>query len=119
MVTGMISEEPNWPSNTASASAWSPSRRLRSSCHPPCGGGSPIDSGSLAVGRAGAPDRPDPDAAPRKRERGRPVVYPDRLFLKALVVMLLRRLPNVHLLYTVLRQPTPEMAALRAALAEQ
>jgi hypothetical protein len=64
-------------------------------------------------------DRMPLPAPPTKRRRGRPVVYSDRLFLKALVVMLLRRLPNVHLLYTVLRQPTPEMAALRAALAEE
>jgi len=52
------------------------------------------------------------------RRRGRPVVYSDRLFLKALVVMLLRRLTNVHLLYTVLQQPTAEMAQVRAAMQE-
>jgi hypothetical protein len=56
------------------------------------------------------------DEAPRRR--GRPVVYSDRLFLKALVVMIVRRLTNVHLLYTVLHQPTPEMAHVRAAMAE-
>jgi hypothetical protein len=36
-----------------------------------------------------------------------------------LVVMVLRRLPNVHLLYAVLTQDTPEMAHVRAAMAEQ
>lgn len=53
------------------------------------------------------------------RRRGRPVVYPERLFLKALVVMLLRRLPTVHLLYTVVSEPTAEMAQVRAALSQQ
>src|SRR5438128_2790633 len=52
------------------------------------------------------------------RRRGRPVVYSDRLFLKALVVMIVRRLTNVHLLYTVLQQPTPEMAQVRVAMSE-
>src|SRR5262249_61751619 len=64
-------------------------------------------------------DRVPLPAPPTKRRRGRPCVYTDRLFLKALVVMLLRRLPSVHLLYTVVTQPTPEMAAARAALAER
>jgi hypothetical protein len=49
-----------------------------------------------------------------RRGRGRPWVYPDRLFLKALVLMILRHLHKVHELFTVLEQPTAEMAALRA-----
>lgn len=53
-----------------------------------------------------------------KRGRGRPPAYPDRLFLKALVIMLVRHLPRVHLLLAVLAEPTPEMAALRALLTE-
>ena len=59
-----------------------------------------------------------PLAPPPARGRGRPRVYSDRLFLKALVIMLVRRLPNVHLLLAVLDQPTPEMQALRARLTE-
>ena len=35
---------------------------------------------------------------PGGRRRGRPPVYPDRLFLKALVVMVVRRVPTVHAL---------------------
>jgi hypothetical protein len=61
---------------------------------------------------------PELETVPHGR-RGRPVVYSDRLFLKALVVMVLRRLPNVHLLYNVLTQDTPEMAQVRAAMLEQ
>jgi hypothetical protein len=53
---------------------------------------------------------------PAKRGRGRPVTYPDRLFLKAVVVMVVRRLHKVHELLAVLDQPTAEMGQLRALL---
>lgn len=58
---------------------------------------------------------PVPALAP---SRGRPPVYPDRLFLKALVIMVLKRLPTVHALLAVLEQPTPEMRRLRELLTE-
>ena len=58
---------------------------------------------------------PTPPVTPR---RGRPTVYPDRLFLKALVIMILKRLPRVHLLVAVLAQDTPEMRRLRAVLTD-
>ena len=48
-----------------------------------------------------------------KPERGRPKVYPDRLFLKVLVIMIVRDLHNVHELLSVLAQPTAEMRRLR------
>ena len=57
---------------------------------------------------------PDPP-----RRRGRPAVYPDRLFSKALVVMIVRRLPRVHGLLAVLDEPTPEMRRLRALLTDE
>lgn len=53
---------------------------------------------------------------PKKRSRGRPKVYPDRLFLKALVIMIVRHLHKVNELSAVLEQPTAEMRALRALL---
>lgn len=53
---------------------------------------------------------------PKKRGRGRPKFYPDRLFLKALVIMIVRHLHKVHGLLAVLDQPTAEMQALRAML---
>jgi len=59
-----------------------------------------------------------PLAPPRRRGRGRPAVYPDRLFLKALVVMVVKRLPKVGTLLSVLEEPTPEMRRLRALLSE-
>jgi hypothetical protein len=46
---------------------------------------------------------------PPPRRRGRPAVYSDRVFLKALVIMIVRRLPKVHLLLSVLDEATPEM----------
>src|ERR687884_492962 len=55
---------------------------------------------------------------PRRRRRGRPAVYSDRLFLKALVIMIVKHLPRVHTLLAVLDQPTPEMQRLRALLTE-
>lgn len=55
---------------------------------------------------------------PSKRGRGHPKVYSDRLFLKALVIMIVRHLHKVHELLTVLEQPTPEMQILRALLTE-
>src|SRR5687767_16034187 len=58
---------------------------------------------------------PLPPPAPR---RGRPPTYPDRLFIKALVVVVLKRLPTVHALLAVLEQPTPEMRRLRELLSE-
>ena len=59
---------------------------------------------------------PAPPAGPR---RGRPRVYPDRLFLKALVIMILRRVPRVYTLLSMLAQPTPAMQQRRALLTEQ
>src|SRR3954465_6002333 len=53
---------------------------------------------------------------PAKRGRGRPVTYPDRLFLKALVSMFVRPLHKVQDVLPVLDQPTAEMGQLRALL---
>lgn len=51
---------------------------------------------------------------PVPQGRGRPRVYGDRLFLKALVLMVVRRLPTAHALLAVLDEP--EMAPVRATL---
>src|SRR4051795_1983733 len=56
---------------------------------------------------------------PPTSRRGRPAVYSDRLFLKALVIMIVKHLPRVHTLLAVLDQPTPEMRRLRALLTEE
>src|SRR5215218_4113309 len=57
-------------------------------------------------------------ASPQRRPRGRPVVYSERLFLKALVIMIVRRLHKVHELLAVLDEPTHEIRAVRELLKE-
>jgi Transposase DDE domain len=57
-----------------------------------------------------------PMPAPAPRRRGRPDYYADRLFLKALVIMIVRRLRTAYELLAVRAQPTAEMAALRSLL---
>ena len=57
-----------------------------------------------------------------ERRRGRPPTYPDRLFLlflKALVIMLVRDVSTVDGLLAILEQPTLEMQALRTRLTER
>ncbi len=53
-----------------------------------------------------------------QRGRGRPKAYTDKLFLKALVIMIVKRLHRVHELLSVLEQPTTEMRTLRLLLME-
>jgi Transposase DDE domain len=69
----------------------------------------------LLVDRIPLPPAPGP--SPR-RGRGRPTVYPDRLFLKALVIMIVRRRPRVGTFLAVLEPPTADMARLRALLTD-
>jgi len=59
---------------------------------------------------------PTPTAT--KAKRGRPVTYPEKLFLKALVIMIVRHLHKVHELLSVLNEPTYEMQQLRGLLTE-
>jgi hypothetical protein len=74
-----------------------------------------IPQSSLLVMLVQLVDRiPTPPA--RKPSRGRPVVYSDRLFLKVLVIMIVKHLHTTHELLSVLAQPTAEMQALRALL---
>jgi len=54
----------------------------------------------------------------KQRKRGHPKQYSDRLFLKALVIMIVRHLHKVHELLSVLAQPTAEMEQLRQLLTE-
>jgi Transposase DDE domain len=63
-------------------------------------------------------DRLPRPAPPTQRGRGRPRVYTDPLFLKALVIMIVRRLHSPGELLAVLQQPTDEMQRLRQLLTE-
>jgi plasmid stabilization system protein ParE len=60
-----------------------------------------------------------PSPPPRRRRRGRPTFYSEKLFLKALVIMIVRRLHKVGELLAVLDEPTPEMRMVRELLCEQ
>jgi len=53
---------------------------------------------------------------PGTYRRGHPPVYPDHLFLKALVIMLVRGVATVDGLLAILEQPTVEMRTLRGRL---
>jgi DDE family transposase len=59
-----------------------------------------------------------PMPAPERRGRGRPPRYSDRLFLKALVVMIVRHLHRPGELLAVLDESTPEMLEIRSLLSE-
>jgi hypothetical protein len=60
---------------------------------------------------------PTPPQPPR-RPRGRPLFYSEKLFLKALVIMIVRRLHKVGELLSVLEEPTPQMRSVRELLKE-
>ncbi|HET9588921.1 MAG TPA: transposase [Anaerolineales bacterium] len=59
---------------------------------------------------------PTPPVGPA--QRGRPITYPEKLFLKALVIMIVKHLQRVHELLSVLQEPTFEMEQLRNLLTE-
>jgi hypothetical protein len=59
-----------------------------------------------------------PEPPPPAGSRGRPLVYSDGLFLKALVIMIVKRLHRVGELLAVLEESTPEMCSLRELLRE-
>ena len=61
---------------------------------------------------------PEPPQPAVKRGKGRPAVYSNKLFLKALVLMILRHLHKVGELLAILEQPTVEMQTLRNLLCE-
>lgn len=61
---------------------------------------------------------PLPPPAP-EGGRGRPRQYSERLFLKALLMMIVRQITTVHGFLQVIAEATPEMDELRQALTEQ
>ena len=60
-----------------------------------------------------------PSPPPPPRCCGRPIFYSEKLFLKALVIMIVRRLHKVGELLAVLDEPTPEMRMVRDFLREK
>jgi hypothetical protein len=73
-----------------------------------------VTDASILVALMGLIDRIPMPAEPVRRGRRR--FYPDRLFLKALVIMIVKGLPKVHSLLAVLAEPG--MAGIRALLTE-
>lgn len=63
-------------------------------------------------------DRIPVPAPPKKRGRGRPRVYPDRLIVKALIIMVVRRLYSAYSLLAFLEQDTALTQELRALLTD-
>jgi hypothetical protein len=63
-------------------------------------------------------DRIPTPPPPPHRPRGRPVFYPEGLFFKALVIMIVRRLHKVGELLAVLQEDTPQMPEVRQLLSE-
>ena len=53
---------------------------------------------------------------PMQRKRGRSKTYPDRVFLKALVIMIVRQVHTPSGLLAILAQASQEMEVLRHAL---
>ncbi len=64
-------------------------------------------------------DRIPTPPAPTRRSPGHPIVYSERLFLKALLIMIVRRLHKVGELLAVLEEPTPQMREVRGLLSEK
>jgi hypothetical protein len=56
---------------------------------------------------------------PPQRPRGGPYLYSEKLFMKALVIMIVRRLHRVGERLAVLEEPTPEMRMVRQLLCEE
>jgi hypothetical protein len=64
-------------------------------------------------------DRIPMPPAPKKRGRGRPKVYPDRLMVKALIIMIIRRLYSAYSLLAFLEQDTALTRQLGALLTDE
>ena len=64
-------------------------------------------------------DRIPMPVPPQKRRRGRPKVYSDRLILKALVIMVIRRLYTAYSLLAFLEQETVLTQELRTLLTDE
>jgi hypothetical protein len=74
---------------------------------------------SLLVSLMELVDRlPEPPQPPVKRGKGRPAVYSNKLFVKALLIMIVRHSHKVGELLAILEQPTSEMQNLRNLLCE-
>src|SRR5215208_536361 len=86
--------------------------------HATPGGASMITQDSVLVQLIRLVDRIPIPPPPPRRPRGRPIFYSERLFMKALVIMIVKRLHKVGELLAVLEEDTPEMREMRRLLLE-
>jgi hypothetical protein len=78
-----------------------------------------IDQDGVLVQLIRLIDRIPAPPPPPRRPRGRPIFYSDRLFLKALLIMILKRLHKVGELLSILEEPTTQrMQMVRDLLKE-
>lgn len=77
-----------------------------------------IDQDGVLVQLLRLIDRIPTPPPPPHRPRGRPIFYSDRLFLKALVIMIVKRLHKVGELLSVLEEPTQQTHMVRNLLKE-
>jgi Transposase DDE domain len=82
------------------------------------GGSLMITQDSVLVQLLRLVDRIPTPPPPPRRLRGRPYLYSEKLFIKALVVMIIRHLHKVPELLAVLEEPTQEMCLVRDLLRE-
>jgi hypothetical protein len=86
--------------------------------HATPGGASMIYQDSVLVQLIRLVDQiPTPQPPPR-RPRGRPIFYSEKLFMKALVIMIVRRLHKVGELLAVLEEESAQMQEVRQLLFE-
>jgi hypothetical protein len=75
-----------------------------------------VPQDSLLIVLVGLVDLIPTPPEPKQRKRGRLKTYPDKLFLKALVIMIIRQVHTPSGLLAILAQPSAEMQALRQRL---
>ena len=75
-----------------------------------------VPQDSLLILLVGLVDLIPTPPGPIQRKRGRSKTYPDKIFLKALVIMIVRQVHTPFGLLAILAQPSAEMQALRQQL---
>ncbi|MCJ7433258.1 MAG: hypothetical protein MUO77_07185 [Anaerolineales bacterium] len=75
-----------------------------------------VPQDSLLILLVGLVDLIPTPPEPIQRKRGRSKTYPDKFFLKALVIMIIRQVHTPSGLLAILAQPSAEMQTLRQQL---
>src|ERR671924_1176101 len=83
------------------------------------GGTEMLTSGSILVSLLWLVEQIPTPPPPVKRQRGRQEFYSDKLFVKALIVMIIRRLYTAYALLSFLDQADPVAQQIRPLLTEQ